>query len=209
MVSPAPNTSAWITLLRLFCASLPPSWVTSSRVPAGRFFCTSSTTLRTSSATETVDASRERATEMPTLGWPLRTLMLWRSAKPSWMLATWPRRTSSAPMRLTTICSNSAGDSIRPSRRMLWSSSAPRTLPTGAVVFWARRALTTSVTETLNSRSFSARSSTLSSRVKEPLTLTVATPLTPRKRSANWSSARRESSEWVWVLLESAIRNQV
>ena len=59
----------------------------------------------------------------------------------------------SLPRRLTTIWPNSAGDSMRPTRRMLWSSSAPRTLPTGAVAFCARSAVTTSVTETPNSRS--------------------------------------------------------
>jgi hypothetical protein len=47
--------------------------------------------------------------------------------------------------RRITICSNSAGASMRPTADAL-VSSAPRTLPTGAVVFCARSALTTSVT---------------------------------------------------------------
>ena len=44
-------------------------------------------------------------------------------------------------------------------------------------------------TEMLYSRSFSACSSTDSSRCSAPLTSTVATPGRPRKRSASWSSA--------------------
>ena len=87
---------------------------------------------------------------------------------------------------------------------MLCSSSVPLTRPTGAVVFCMRSAFTTSVTETLNSRSFSARSSTESSRLSEPLTLTTATPSIERKRSARKSSARREISAWVCFVAESA-----
>jgi hypothetical protein len=109
-------------------------------------------------------ASRVRVIDRPTLGLPLRSEKPLSSAKPSRTVATWPRRTSSLPRRLMTICSNSAGDSMRPTSRMLWSSSAPRTLPTGAVAFCARSAATTSVTETANSRSFSACSSTDSAR---------------------------------------------
>jgi hypothetical protein len=93
---------------------------------------------------------------------------------------------------------------MRPTSRMLWSSSWPRTLPTGAVVFCARSALTTSVTEISNSRSFSACSSTESSRRSAPLTLTVATPAMPRKRSARSSSARREMSACVSDVDDSA-----
>ena len=88
---------------------------------------------------------------------------------------------------------------MRPTRRMLWSSSAPRTLPTGAVAFCARSAATTSVTETSYSRSFSLRISTDNSRLSEPPTLTVATPGMPRNLSANWSSAKREISAWLWL----------
>jgi hypothetical protein len=87
---------------------------------------------------------------------------------------------------------------------MLWSSSAPRTLPTGAVAFCARSAATTSVTETSYSRSFCARSSTDSSRRSAPLTSTTATPLMPRKRSASWSSAMREISACDCVFDDSA-----
>ena len=61
---------------------------------------------------------------------------------------------------------------MRPTRRMLSSSSGPFTRPTGAVVFCCCSAFTTSVTETLNSRSFSACSSTESSRLSEPVTFT-------------------------------------
>ena len=94
---------------------------------------------------------------------------------------------------------------MRPTRRMLCSSSGPRTRPTGAVVFCARKAATTSVTETLNSRNFSARSNTESSRRSEPLTLTVATPSMPRNLSASTSSARREISACVCTDDDSAI----
>ena len=87
--------------------------------------------------------------DKPTFGRPLRELKPVSSAKPSCTVASWPRRTISSPRRRTAICSNSAGDWMRPTRRMLWSSSAPRTLPTGAVVFWPRSALTTSDTEML------------------------------------------------------------
>ena len=104
-----------------------------------------------------------------------------------------------------TICSNALGDSMRPTSRMLWSSSAPRTLPTGAVAFCARRAATTSVTETSYSRSFSLFSNTESSRLSEPLTFTTATPGIPRNLSANWSSPRREMAACVSVLDDSAI----
>ena len=155
-------------------------------------------------ATLTVLASRVRVTDKPTLGLPLRTDWLVSSAKPSFTVANWARRMVSVPLRRTTICSNSAGDSMRPTSRMLWSSSVPRTLPTGAVAFCARRAATTSFTETPYSRSFCACSSTLSSRRSAPLTLTTATPGTPRRRSANWSSARREISAWLCTLEDSA-----
>ncbi len=87
---------------------------------------------------------------------------------------------------------------------MLWSSSLPRTLPTGAVVFCLPSAATISVTEIAYSRSFSARSSTDSSRRSAPLTLTTATPGMPRKRSARSSSARREIAAWLCVVLDSA-----
>ncbi len=94
---------------------------------------------------------------------------------------------------------------MRPTSRMLCSSSVPLTRPTGAVVFWLRRALTTSVTEMLYSRSFSARSSTESSRRSAPFTLTTATPSMLRKRSDSTSSASREISACVWFFAESAI----
>ena len=193
-----------MTLSRLSCASRPPSRVTSSAVPAGKVAPISVTSSRTPSATVTVLASRVRVIDRPTLGWPLRTEKPPSSAKPSCTVATWARRTSWLPLRLMTICSNSAGDSMRPTRRMLWSSSAPRTLPTGAVAFCARSAATTSVTETAYSRSFSACSSTDSSRRSAPLTLTTATPGMPRKRSASWSSARRETSACVNEVDDSA-----
>ncbi len=189
---------------RLFCALTPPSCVTSSRVPSGSVLSMSATSLRTSSATHTVLASRERVIDRPTFGRPLRTEKPVSSAKPSCTVATCPRRTTSLPRRLMTICSNSAGDSMRPTSRMLWSSSLPRTLPTGAVAFWLRSAFTTSVTDTPNSRSFSARSSTESSRRSEPLTLTTATPGMARKRSASWSSARCEMSAWLCSVADSA-----
>ena len=67
-----------------------------------------------------------------------------------------------------------------------------------------RSAFTTSVTETLYSRSFSARSSTESSRRSDPFTFTTATPSMARKRSASKSSARREISAWLCVSEESA-----
>ena len=149
-------------------------------------------------------ASRERVTEMPTLGWPFLTLKPASSAKPSDTLATCPSRTTSLPRRLSTICSNSAGDSMRPTSRMLCSSSAPFTRPTGAVVFCIRSALTTSVTDMLYSRSFSARSSTESSRRSAPFTFTTATPSIARNRSARTSSARREISACVCPDEESA-----
>ena len=180
MVRPAPNTSASITLCRLASASSPPSSVISSLVPCGSSLLISSVSLRTACATETVDASRERVIEMPTLGLPERTLSELISAKPSSMVATCARRTSSLPLRLTTTCWNSSGRSMRPTRRMLFSSRLPRTLPTGALVFWLRSALTTSPTDTLYSRSFSALSSTLSSRRSEPSIFTDATPSIPR-----------------------------
>ncbi len=203
-MSPAPKTNAWITLSRLSCASRPPSRVTSSFVPAGSVAPISSTSLRTPAATDTVLASRVRVMDRLTFGLPLRTEMLLNSAKPSSTVATCPRRTSSLPRRRMTICSNSAGDSMRPTSRMLWSSSSPRTLPTGAVAFCARSAATTSVTETENSRSFSACSSTDSSRRSAPPTFTAATPGMARKRSASWSSARREISAWLCWVDESA-----
>ena len=93
---------------------------------------------------------------------------------------------------------------MRPTSRMLFSSSVPRTLPTGALVFWVRSAVTTSPTDTLYSRSFSARSSTDSSRRSAPPTLTLETPSIERKRSASVSSARRDISAWLSVVDDSA-----
>ena len=153
----------------------------------------------------TVLASVLRVRKMPTLGRPLRIDMLLRSANPSSTSATCARRTICSPRRLTTIWPKSCGRSMRPTRRMLWSSRSPRTLPTGAVAFCARSAATTSVTETSCSRSFSARSSTDSSRRSAPLTVTTATPRSARKRSASWSSAMREMSAWLSVEDDSAI----
>ena len=135
MVSTAPNISDSITLSRLLCASSPPSRVTSSLVPLGSVLFTSAIRVRTLLATLTVLASRERVTEMLTLGCPLRTLKLAGSAKPSAIVATCARRTTSLPRRRITILSNSSGDSMRPTRRMLCSSSGPLTRPTGEVVF--------------------------------------------------------------------------
>jgi hypothetical protein len=80
----------------------------------------------------------------------------------------------------------------------------PRTLPPGAVVFWARRAATTSVTEIEYSRSFSACSSTDNSRRSEPLTLTVATPGMPLNWSAKVVSARREIAACVCLVDDKA-----
>ena len=204
IVSTAPKTRASMTLRRLFFALSPPSCVTSTVVPGGIVLFISATRVRISSATLTVLASRVRVIAMPTLGLPLRTEKLLSSAKPSFTSATCARRTSSVPRRLMTICPKSAGLSMRPTSRMLWSCSVPRTLPTGAVAFCARSAATTSVTLTSCSRSFSARSSTLSSRRNAPLTLTTATPEMPRKRSANSSSAMREICAWLSVLEDNA-----
>ncbi len=77
-------------------------------------------------------------------------------------------------------------------------------MPTGAVVFCFCSAATTSVTEIAYSRSFSAFSSTDSSRRSAPLTLTTATPGMARKRSARSSSASREIAAWLSVVLDSA-----
>ncbi len=111
---------------------------------------------------------------------------------------------SVSPVRLTGIWLNSPGDSMRPTRRMLWSSSDPRILPTGAVAFCARSAETTSVTDTPYSRSFWECSSTDSSRVRAPVTSTTETPGIARKRSASWSSAMCEISAWLKVFDDSA-----
>jgi hypothetical protein len=200
----APYMSASITLRRLFSASLPPSCVTSTMVPAGSVLLISVTMSRTFAATVTVLASRERVIEMPTFGCALRRLNPVSSAKPSSTVATWPRRTISSPFLLRTMLLNSFGDSMRPTRRMLCSSSAPFTRPTGAVVFCMRSAFTTSATETLYSRSFCACSSTESSRRSDPFTLTTATPSMERKRSARKSSASREISAKLCFSEESA-----
>src|SRR3954469_25924265 len=61
MVSTAPNTSVSTTLFRLRWESMPPSRVTSSFEPGGSSLLMSATRLRTPLATDTVDASRERA----------------------------------------------------------------------------------------------------------------------------------------------------
>ena len=74
IVSTAPKSRASITLRKLFWASLPPSRVTSIWVPEANVLLIDSTSLRILSATLTVDASRERVIEMPTLGLPLRRL---------------------------------------------------------------------------------------------------------------------------------------
>ena len=83
---------------------------------------------------------------------------------------------------------------MRPTSRMFCSSSSPLTRPTGALVFCARSAATTSPADTLYSRSFCACSSTDSSRRSAPSMLTTATPSTARSWSASTSSARREIS---------------
>ena len=88
IVNTAPNINASMTFCRLLCASLPPSCVTSSLAPGGSVLLISSTSLRTLSATVTVLASRERVTEMPTFGLPLRRLKPESSAKPSAIVAT-------------------------------------------------------------------------------------------------------------------------
>ena len=93
---------------------------------------------------------------------------------------------------------------MRPTRRMPFSSSSLRTLPTGAFVFWRDSAFVTSLTDTLYSRSFCACSSTDNSRLSEPFTVTLATPSMARRRSASLSSARREISAWLWLLDDSA-----
>ena len=67
-VSTAPSTSASITLFRLRCAFLPPSSVMAMAVPSGSSAWIFLTSSRTSCATDTVDASRERTIDMPTLG---------------------------------------------------------------------------------------------------------------------------------------------
>ncbi len=74
IVSPAPKMSASTTFFRLLSASSPPSWVTSSFVPAGSVLLTSCNTSRTRAATVTVLASRERMIERPTFGRALRKL---------------------------------------------------------------------------------------------------------------------------------------
>jgi len=204
IVSTAPSTSDSITLFRLPWASSPPSYEMSSLVPAGRSLRICSISARTFLAMATVDASRERMIWIATLGLPLRIDALSMSAKPSLMSATWFRRTMVSPLRLTTTCEKSSGRSIRPTRRMPFSSSSLRTLPTGAFVFWRDSAFATSLTETLYSRSFSEWSSTDSSRRREPFTCTLATPSTARKRSASWSSARREISAWLCELDDRA-----
>ena len=88
IVSTAPNNSASITFVKLLCAFLPPSCVTSSVVPFGNVLLISSTILRILLATVTVLASRERVTEIPTFGRPLRRLKPASSAKPSAIVAT-------------------------------------------------------------------------------------------------------------------------
>ena len=80
------------------------------------------------------------------------------------MVATWPRRTISLPRRFNTICSNSAGDLDAAHQANALFVQRPLMRPTGAVVFCARNAATTSGTDTLNSRNFSARNNTDSSR---------------------------------------------
>jgi hypothetical protein len=183
-----------ITLFRLLCASLPPSRVMLRVLPFGSSLLISATSSRTFLAIDTVEASRVRTIEIPTFGAPLWIEALSMSAKPSRISATWFRRTMVSPLRLTTTCEKSSGRSMRPIRRMPFSSSVPRTLPTGALVFWVRKAFVTSAADTLYSRSLSARSRTDNSRRSEPLTLTVETPSIARKRSASTSSARRDSS---------------
>ena len=71
-MSPAPKTSACVTLYRLFSALRPPSCTISSVVPAGRPWAIFAVSARTASAMLTVLASRVRDTEMLTLGLPLR-----------------------------------------------------------------------------------------------------------------------------------------
>ena len=88
IVRPAPKINASTTLFKLFCASLPPSWVTSILVPSGKDLLMSSAILRISLATPTVEASRDRVIDKPTLGLPLRTLNELSSAKPSVTVAT-------------------------------------------------------------------------------------------------------------------------
>ena len=82
-VSTAPKTKASMTLLRLRWAFLPPSSVMAIDVPSGSSACMVLTKARTSSATDTVEASRERTIDMPTLGCPLRWLSDVTSANPS------------------------------------------------------------------------------------------------------------------------------
>ena len=106
MVNIAPNIKDSITLFRLRCASTPPSRVISNLVPGWSFsnsVLMSFTNLRTSLATLTVLASRERVTKMPTLGLPLRMLKPAMSAKLSLMVATSARRTICPATRLTTM----------------------------------------------------------------------------------------------------------
>ena len=121
------------------------------------------------------------------------------------MVAICPSWTTWSPLRLTPICSNSAGDPIRPTKRILWSLNSPLILPAGALVFWMRKALTTSLMETLYSRSFWACNNTDNSRCNAPLIETVATPSMALNFSAKRSSAKREISAKLCVVDDNAI----
>jgi hypothetical protein len=147
-------------------------------------------------AIDTVEASRERMTEMPTFGLPLRMDRLSMSAKPSLISATWFRRTMVSPLRLTTTCENLPDARCGrpggcPSRPVAAHLADRRIGVLGAqgVGDLADRDVVLA--------QLSARSSTDSSRRSEPLTLTLATPSMARKRSASTSSARREISAWL------------
>ena len=108
--------------------------------------------------------------------------------------ATSPSRTTRPCDCATTSCSNSAGVSRRPRRRIVRSSICPLRRPTGTARFCDCSACTTCATLTPAVCSRVGRSSTVSSRSTPPTTSTSATPGMPRSSLVMPGSASCVSS---------------
>ncbi len=176
-VSTAPSTSALCTLFTELVTRCPLFLITVRVAPCG--FTTESsvaTLLSTASATAVVLYPLVFLISMPTASLPLYSASVRCSSMPSSAVATSPRRTTRPPFSATTRLMKSCGPSRRPRRRIVRSSSAPFTRPTGTARLPCCSAPTTCGTETPAAKRRCGSRFTVSSRFTDPVTDTSATP---------------------------------
>ncbi len=172
----APSTSASSTLRTELRTRSPESRTTSMRTPWGRVGRSRSTASLTASATLVVLAPLDLVMSMPTASSPLNRASERCSALPSRTVATCPSRIIWPLRVLTTSCSNSAGVSSRPRRRIDCSESSLSMRPTGAARLCPWTACTTCDTVTPAAWRSEGRTSIEISRSTWPETVTCATP---------------------------------